>query len=99
VQRESYLHGNSGRPLIGKTIGTLLDEVTATDGSREAPVVAHQNIRSTRPEFKSRSDAFVRASASRGASSATAIAPTIAQRWHPRCELTKNHSTRRLAFD
>jgi fatty-acyl-CoA synthase len=58
VQRESYVHGNSGRPLIGKTIGTLLDEVSATDGSRDALVVAHQGIRWTYAELKSRSDAF-----------------------------------------
>jgi fatty-acyl-CoA synthase len=58
VQRESYVHGNSGPPLIGKTIGSLLDEVSATDGSREALVVAHQKIRWTYTELKSRSDAF-----------------------------------------
>jgi fatty-acyl-CoA synthase len=58
VQRESYVHGNSGQPLIGKTIGALLDEVSATDGSREALVVAHQKIRWTYAELKSRSDAF-----------------------------------------
>lgn len=58
VQRESYVHGNSGAPLIGKTIGALLDEVAATDGSREALVVAHQKIRLTYSELKARSDAF-----------------------------------------
>jgi len=58
VQRESYVHGNSGPPLIGKTIGALLDEVSATDGSREALVVAHQKVRWTYAELKSRSDAF-----------------------------------------
>jgi len=58
VPRESYVHGNSGAPLIGKTIGALLDEVSATDGSREALVVAHQKIRWTYSELKSRSDAF-----------------------------------------
>ena len=58
MQRESYVHGNSGPPLIGKTIGALLDEVSVTDGSREALVVAHQNIRWTYTELKSRSDAF-----------------------------------------
>jgi fatty-acyl-CoA synthase len=58
VQRESYVHGNSGPPLIGKTVGALLDEVSATDGSREALVVAHQKIRWTYAELKSRSDAF-----------------------------------------
>jgi fatty-acyl-CoA synthase len=52
------VHGNSGPPLIGKTIGALLDEVSATDGSREALVVAHQEIRWTYSELKMRSDAF-----------------------------------------
>src|SRR3984957_9079081 len=58
VPRESYVHGNSGSPLIGKTIGALLDEVSATDGSSEALVVAHQRIRWTYSELKIRSDAF-----------------------------------------
>jgi fatty-acyl-CoA synthase len=58
VSSESYVHGNSGQPLIGKTIGALLDEASATDGSREALVVAHQKIRWTYSELKSRSDAF-----------------------------------------
>jgi fatty-acyl-CoA synthase len=58
VPRESYVHGNSGPPLIGKTIGALLDEVSAADGSREALVVAHQKIRWTYSELKMRSDAF-----------------------------------------
>jgi fatty-acyl-CoA synthase len=58
MKRESYVHGDSGPPLIGKTIGALLDEVCATDGSREALVVAHQKIRWTYAELKSRSDAF-----------------------------------------
>src|ERR1700736_1761460 len=58
VQRESYVHGNSGPPLIGKTIGALLDEVSAADGSREALVVAHQKIRWTYSELKARSDEF-----------------------------------------
>src|SRR5258708_26613124 len=52
------MHGNSGPPLIGKTIGALLDEVSATDGSRDALVVAHQKIRWTYSELKMRSDAF-----------------------------------------
>src|ERR1700676_5757405 len=54
VPRESYVHGNSGPPLIGKTIGALLDELSATDGTREALVVAHQKIRWTYSELKLR---------------------------------------------
>jgi fatty-acyl-CoA synthase len=58
VQRESYVHGNNGPPLIGKTIGALLDDVSAADGAREALIVVHQKIRWTYAELKSRSDAF-----------------------------------------
>lgn len=58
MPRESYVHGNTGAPLIGKTIGALLDDVSATDGAREALVVGHQKIRWTYAELKSRSDAF-----------------------------------------
>lgn len=58
MQRESYVRGNSSPPLIGKTIGALLDDVSATDGSREALVVAHQRIRWTYAELRSRCDAF-----------------------------------------
>jgi fatty-acyl-CoA synthase len=58
VPHESYVHGSSGPPLNGKTIGALLDDVSATDGSRDALVVAHQNIRWTYADLKARSDAF-----------------------------------------
>ena len=58
MQRDSYVQGNSGPPLIGKTIGALLDDVSAADGTREALVVTHQKIRWTYAELKSRSDAF-----------------------------------------
>ena len=58
MQRDSYVQGNSGPPLIGKTIGALLDDVSAADGTREALVVMHQKIRWTYAELKSRSDAF-----------------------------------------
>jgi hypothetical protein len=34
VQRESYVQGNGGPPLLGKTIGALQDDVSATDGIR-----------------------------------------------------------------
>ncbi|WP_426440411.1 AMP-binding protein [Bradyrhizobium genosp. P] len=58
MQRESYVSGNSSPPLIGKTIGALLDDVSAADGAREALVVVHQEIRWTYSELKARSDAF-----------------------------------------
>ena len=40
------------------TIGALLDEMSAANGSSDALVVAHQKIRWTYAELKSRSDAF-----------------------------------------
>ena len=52
MKRESYVDGNSGPPLIGKTIGALLDEMSATDGAREALGVAHQKIRWSYSELK-----------------------------------------------
>jgi acyl-CoA synthetase (AMP-forming)/AMP-acid ligase II len=58
VQRESYVHGNSDAPLIGKTIGALLDDVSASDGAREALVVEHQKVRWTYAELKAQADAF-----------------------------------------
>ncbi|HZC95845.1 MAG TPA: AMP-binding protein, partial [Bradyrhizobium sp.] len=58
MSRESYVRGSNSPPLIEKTIGALLDDVSATDGSREALVVAHQKIRWTYAELKSQSDAF-----------------------------------------
>ena len=58
MQCESYVHGSGGAPLIGKAIGALLDEVSAMHGSREALVVAHQKVRWTYAELKSRSDGY-----------------------------------------
>jgi fatty-acyl-CoA synthase len=80
VPRESYVHGNSGPPLIGKTIGALLDEVSATDGAREALVVAHQQIRWTYSELKSRSDAFASGLLSLGLEPGDRVAI-----WSPNC--------------
>jgi fatty-acyl-CoA synthase len=58
VQRESYVQGNSGPPLFGKSIGALLGDVSVTDGTREALVVTHPKVRWTYAELKSRSDGF-----------------------------------------
>jgi fatty-acyl-CoA synthase len=80
VPRESYVHGNSGPPLIGKTIGALLDEVSATDGAREALVVAHQQIRWTYSELKSRSEAFASGLLSLGLEPGDRVAI-----WSPNC--------------
>jgi fatty-acyl-CoA synthase len=58
MERESYVHGSSGAPLIGKTVGSFLDDVAARDGSRLALVVRHQNVRWTYAELKERSADF-----------------------------------------
>jgi fatty-acyl-CoA synthase len=80
VQRVSYVHGNNGAPLIGKTIGAFLDEVSETEGSREALVVAHQKIRWTYAELKSRSDAFASGLLALGLESGDRIGI-----WSPNC--------------
>src|SRR5260370_35546111 len=47
VPHESYVHGSSGPPLIGKPIGALLAGMRAADESRYPWLVAHQHIRWT----------------------------------------------------
>ncbi|HSF94730.1 MAG TPA: AMP-binding protein [Thermohalobaculum sp.] len=41
----SYLHGASGTPLLGLTVGQLFDRAVAMHGDAEALVVAHQDLR------------------------------------------------------
>jgi fatty-acyl-CoA synthase len=55
---ESYVHGNSGAPLIGGTIGAFLEGVATTDGARDALIVPHQGVRWSYGELLARSDAF-----------------------------------------
>ena len=50
----SYVHGNSGDPLIGDTLGTFLDTTVARIGEREALVVRHQHVRWTWRELLAR---------------------------------------------
>ena len=54
--RDSYVHGSSDLPLIGKTIGRQFDETAETFPDREALVVCHQNIRWTYSELKQEVD-------------------------------------------
>jgi len=58
VNIPSYVHGQSGPPLIGQTIGAFLDGVAAQHGGREAVVSVAQGIRWTYDELKQKSDAF-----------------------------------------
>jgi fatty-acyl-CoA synthase len=50
--RVSYAHGVSTRPLIGKTIGDLLDEIAATFNANEALVSVFENQRFTYAAFR-----------------------------------------------
>jgi fatty-acyl-CoA synthase len=58
MARSSYVHGNSGAPLIGATIGGFLQTVAASHGAQEALIVPEQGIRWTYAELLERSDAF-----------------------------------------
>jgi fatty-acyl-CoA synthase len=54
----SYVHGSSGPPLIGRTIGAYFDEVASRDGHEMALIVRHQGIRWTYRELKAQVDAM-----------------------------------------
>jgi acyl-CoA synthetase (AMP-forming)/AMP-acid ligase II len=53
---QSYVHGASVAPLIGETIGALLDRVTAEGPDRPAFVARHQGVRWTYAELNRRVD-------------------------------------------
>ena len=52
----SYVHGHSGTPLVGLTVGALLDEIAASHGECEALVSFQQGIRWTYSELKRQAD-------------------------------------------
>jgi fatty-acyl-CoA synthase len=54
----SYVHGSSGPPLIGKTIGAFFDEVATRHADELALVVRHQGVRWTYRELKAQVDAM-----------------------------------------
>jgi len=58
MARGSYVHGNSGAPLIGATIGGFLKAVAAAHGAQEALIVPEQGVRWTYAELMEQSDAF-----------------------------------------
>ena len=53
---QSYVHGASSAPLIGETIGAMLDRITAEWGDRLALVARHQGVRWTYEELDRRAD-------------------------------------------
>src|SRR5579859_4805735 len=52
TERWSYASGASDKPLLGMTIGDLLDEITARYTQNEALVVRHQGLRYTYAELQ-----------------------------------------------
>jgi len=54
--RLSYVHGVSGEPLKGQTVGACFDATCDRWPDREALVVAHQGLRWTYAELRSRVD-------------------------------------------
>ena len=56
--RLSYVHGASGQPLIGQTIGRYFDDACARHAGQEALVVRHQNVRMTYAELRLKVDAL-----------------------------------------
>ena len=58
LTQDSYVRGDTAPALIGATIGAYLDEVARRDGTREALVIPHQQVRWTYAELKRRSDDF-----------------------------------------
>src|ERR1700731_5277206 len=54
----SYVHGASGTPFIGDTIGVHFDRIAEQFGGRDALIVRHQQIRWTYRQLKERVDAL-----------------------------------------
>jgi fatty-acyl-CoA synthase len=55
---QSYVHGASGVPLIGQTLGAFFDEAADRWSNSDALVVRHQKLRWTYAELKRKVDAF-----------------------------------------
>src|SRR5205807_2593045 len=54
----SYVHGASGTPFIGDTIGVHFDRIAERFGARDALIVRHQRVCWTYRELQERVDAF-----------------------------------------
>src|SRR5450432_4681073 len=53
---QSYVHGASDSPLIGETIGALLDRIAAETPDSPALVARHQDVRWTYRQLRERAD-------------------------------------------
>ena len=58
MENPSYVHGHSGAPLIGKTIGSVLRGAAAAHPDRDALIVCHQNIRWSYADLDREAEAF-----------------------------------------
>jgi fatty-acyl-CoA synthase len=58
MTRLSYVHGASGTPLIGETIGVYFDQAVERFGERDALIVRHQGIHWSWHQLKQRVDAL-----------------------------------------
>ena len=58
MENPSYVHGHSGAPLIGKTIGSVLRGAAAAHPDRDALIVCHQNIRWSYADLDREADWF-----------------------------------------
>ena len=47
----SYVHGASSKPLLGDTVGSLIDRIAAAHPERPALVVRAQNVRMSYRQF------------------------------------------------
>src|SRR4030088_105049 len=80
MARGSCVHGNSGAPLIGATIGDYLKAVAASHGAQDALIVPEQGVRWTYSELLQRSDAFAAGLLSLGLKSGDRVGI-----WAPNC--------------
>ncbi|HIM45907.1 MAG TPA: AMP-binding protein, partial [Alphaproteobacteria bacterium] len=55
---QSYVHGASDVPLLGKTIGQQFDDTAARHADRDALVVCHQNVRWSYGDMKREVDSL-----------------------------------------
>ena len=69
----SYIHGPSHIPLLGETIGAMLDRTTATYGDNEAIVSCEQGIRYTYAELRTQVERAARGFLSLGVERGTRI--------------------------
>jgi len=53
---QSYVHGASAKPLLGETVGALLDRIANQHPERPALIVRHQAIRWTYAELRRRAN-------------------------------------------